>query len=99
MDRSLVKGVYDVTIDRVSAYEMLEQRAAQSSAARSAPGLPGLGDLFGGAAGKSPGRASSRQNPLEAFASSAARSLGTQIGRQLVRGVMGSLFGTGTRRR
>jgi hypothetical protein len=99
MDRSLVKGVYDVTIDRVSAYEMLEQRAAHSSAASSAPGLPGLGDLFGGTAGKSGSRASSRQNPLEAFASSAARSLGTQIGRQLVRGVMGSLFGTGARRR
>ena len=99
MERSLVKGVYDVTIDRVSAYEMLEQRAAQSSAASSTSGLPGLGDLFGGAAGKGSGRASSRQHPLEAFASSAARSLGTQIGRQLVRGVMGSLFGTGTRRR
>ncbi len=99
MDRSLVKGVYDVTIDRVSAYEMLEQRAAHSSAASSAPGLPGLGDLFGGTASKSGSRGSSRQNPLEAFASSAARSLGTQIGRQLVRGVMGSLFGTGARRR
>ncbi len=92
MDRSLVKGVYDVTIDRVSAYEMLERRGNSSAAPSPESALPGLGDLFGGA--KSGGRASNRQNPLEAFASSAARSLGTQIGRQLVRGVMGSLFGT-----
>lgn len=39
-----------------------------------------------------------RKTPVEAFARSAMRSLGTQIDRQIVRGVTGSLFG-GTRRR
>ena len=93
MDGSLVKGVYDVPIDRVSAYEMLEQRASAAGGSPSDSGLPGLADILGGALGKG-GRTGGRQSPLEAFAASAARSLGTQIGRQVVRGVMGSLFGT-----
>jgi uncharacterized protein len=96
MDQSLVKGVYDVTIDRVSAYELLEQRAGEAATAAATPAAAGWGDLFGGGGGTKPkgSGSSSRQSPLEAFASSAARSLGTQIGRQLMRGVMGSLFGT-----
>jgi DNA helicase HerA-like ATPase len=104
MDRSLCKGIYDVAIDRVSAYELLEQRAQEAAAAAAAPpvasGSGGLfSDILSGAMGTG-GGSRSRQNPVEAFATSAARSLGTQIGRQLIRGVMGSLFGgTSTRRR
>jgi len=96
MNQSLVKGVYDVTIDRVSAYELLEQRAGEAATAAATPAAAGWGDLFGGGSGTKPkgSGSSSRQSPLEAFASSTARSLGTQIGRQLMRGVMGSLFGT-----
>jgi hypothetical protein len=102
MARSLVKGVYDVSIDRVSAYELLEQRASEAAAAAETPASSGWGDLLGGlagTAGKVSSRSGSRQNPLEAFASSAARSLGTQIGRQVMRGVLGSLFGTKVGRR
>ncbi len=100
MDQSLVKGVYDISIDRVSAYEVLEQRAADATAAAAAPELPDLSDLLRDTGSSTPkGRSSSRQSPIEAFASSAMRSLGTQIGRQIVRGVMGSLFGGSTRRR
>jgi uncharacterized protein len=104
MDQSLVKGVYEVTIDRVSAYEMLEQRgqeaAAAAEAARQAPEGAGPGGVLGGMLGTGGGGRSNRQSPIAAFAASAARSLGTQIGRQLMRGVMGSLFGgTTTRRR
>jgi len=102
MDQSLVKGVYDAAIDRVSAYEMLEQRAAEAAAAAAAP-VPGEtslgGSVLGGILGTGDGGHRGRQSPLEAFAASAARSLGTQIGRQLVRGIMGSLFGSGTQRR
>jgi DNA helicase HerA-like ATPase len=108
MDQSLVKGVYDLAIDRVSAYEILEQRAEQAAAASAAPAVPDLSDLFGrggDAASSRSGektpsrRASTRQTPLEAFAANAMRSLGTQIGRQLVRGIMGSLQGGSTRSR
>ena len=35
--------------------------------------------------------ARTRQSPLEAFISSAVRSIGSQIGRQLVRSLLGSL--------
>jgi hypothetical protein len=100
MDQSLVKGLYDISIDRVSAYEVLEQRASEATAAAAAPELPDLSDLLRDTGSSTPkGRSSSRQSPIEAFASSAMRSLGTQIGRQIVRGVMGSLFGGSTRRR
>ena len=109
MEQSLVRGVYDVAIDRVSAYELLEQRAAEAAAAAAAPEVPAggggldLGAILGGALGGSSGGTSKggsrRQGPVEAFATSAARSLGTQIGRQLMRGVMGSLFGGSGRRR
>jgi DNA double-strand break repair helicase HerA and related ATPase len=103
MDKSLVKGVYEVSIDRVSAYEMLEQRAKETAAAatQQAPEQSGLGGILGGVLGTGAAGRPGRQSPIEAFAASAARSLGTQIGRQLMRGVMGSLFGgtTTTRRR
>jgi len=108
MDQSLVKGVYDVSIDRVSAYEILEQRAEEAAAASAAPEVPDISDDFGRggdtsqsrSTGKSPGRrASTRQTPVEAFATSAMRSLGSQIGRQLMRGIMGSLTGGSTRGR
>ena len=36
---------------------------------------------------------------LGAFATSAARAVGSSLGRQIIRGVMGSIFGGGGRRR
>jgi DNA helicase HerA-like ATPase len=90
MAGSLVKGIYDQAADRVSAYEILQQRAEQAAAeaATSAPvAEPRARTSSGGG----------RQSPLEAFVSSAARSIGTQIGRSLMRGILGSL--TGGRRR
>ena len=81
MQRSLVQGVYDQPVDRESAYEILQKRAEAMAAAaqtgRESIGRPGRG----------------RQSPLEAFVTSAARSVGSQIGRQLVRGILGSLLG------
>jgi DNA helicase HerA-like ATPase len=105
MGASLVKGVYDQPVDRVSAYEILEQRAQEAAAAAAAPAVPpDLDALFGGGGNrsggaKSSGRKSTRQTPVEAFATSAMRTIGTQIGRQLMRGIMGSLSGGGTRGR
>ncbi len=90
MGDSLVRGIYDEAVDRVSAYEILEQRAQQSAAAAQTAPVPDLDDLM---KKTPPRRGRSRQTPVEAFAASAMRSLGTQIGRQLVRGIMGSLFG------
>ncbi len=92
IEGSLVAGVYEKTLDRESAYETLQLMAEQAAvAAESTPVAPVQQRT------RTPSRGN-RQTAVEAFASSAMRSLGTQIGRQIVRGVMGSLFG-GTRRR
>ena len=86
MRSSLVRGIYDQPVDRRSAYEILQQRAEEAAAAAQA-GAPGSEPLRGQRPG---GR---RQTPMEAFISSAARSIGSQIGRSLVRGILGSLSG------
>jgi DNA helicase HerA-like ATPase len=92
MAGSLVAGVYDQAVDRDSAYETLKLMAEQAAlAAETTPVMPNP------QATRTPARRGG-QTPLEAFAVSAMRSLGTQIGRQLSRGTLGSLFG-GQRRR
>jgi DNA helicase HerA-like ATPase len=84
---SVLYGTYEREVDRESAYEILQQRAEQALAPP-ARGVP-AGDRP--AADRVPARRG--QSPLEAFATSALRSLGTQVGRQIVRGVLGSIFG------
>lgn len=99
MARSPVAGVYDQAIDRESAYEVLKMMAEQAARAAEfarAPGA-GAGRGPGTSAGRGGGRGN-RQTPLEAMATSTMRSLGTQLGREVARGLLGSLFG-GTRRR
>ncbi|MEO1767430.1 helicase HerA-like domain-containing protein [Thiobacter aerophilum] len=91
MQHSLVAGVYEQSVDRESAYEVLKARAEQAAAppAAKAPELGGvLGEVLGG------GR---RQGVVEALAKSAARAIGSQIGREIVRGVLGSLLGRKSR--
>ncbi len=82
---SLVKGIYDQALDRESAYEILQGRAVAASraeeTARESTPAPAAR------------RGSSRQGPLEAFATSALRSIGSQLGRTLIRGLLGSLMG------
>jgi len=80
MADSLVKGVYDEPIDRESAYEILSGRAVEASRKNEVTHEPTR-------------RSSSRQGPLEAFATSTLRAVGSQLGRSLVRGLLGSLLG------
>jgi hypothetical protein len=98
---SVVAGVYENAVDRESAFEILKARAAGQSAGPApnagAPGtvqqpswydrIPGLS--MGGRRG---------DNLVEAMAKSAARTIGSSVGRQIVRGVLGSLLG-GTKKR
>jgi len=85
---SPLAGRYDLAIDRESAYEQLrakaEQVAAAAEATRAAP------------SGRTPSRTGGArrgpQSPGEALLNSAARSIGSKLGRELVRGVLGSLF-------
>jgi DNA helicase HerA-like ATPase len=99
MARSLVAGVYDTAVDRESAYEKLASRvtavaqtetsprAQQEAPAADSPGT-GLGGMLGGLFGKG-GRSDSA---LQAMVKNAARSIGSQVGREIVRGVLGSIF-------
>jgi hypothetical protein len=92
MSRSPVGGRYDQPVDRESAYEVLRQRAervaADAAAAQEAARAPEEA-AAADSGSRSGGR--QRQSPLEAMVTSAARSIGSQIGRQLLRGVLGSL--------
>jgi DNA helicase HerA-like ATPase len=111
-NRSPVGAKYDASVNRESAYEILSRRAEQAAsagptadaegagrpAARSTPAQPAASEkqsswlkdtLFG------TGR---RQGMIEATAKSAMRTVGNQLGRQLLRGILGSLGGSGSRR-
>lgn len=95
ISRSPYRGRYDTTLDRESAYEMLVKRAEQSAAQEEAlereEAAREAAEKEAKAASKTTGR-SRRQSPTEAFVSSAARAIGSQLGRRVIRGVLGSLF-------
>lgn len=99
---SVVAGVYEEVVDRESAYEMLKNRAAKGEAKVSTEGKPApcggsVIDMFGGgSAPKSGGR--TRQTPVEALIMSTVRSIGSRMGREIMRGIFGSMSG-GSRRR
>ncbi len=94
---SPVAGVYEKVLDRESAFEKLKGRAEQATpsiAQSSDAGISGaikdsLGGLF-----KGTGR---KDSLVEAMAKSAVRTVGSSIGRSIVRGIMGSLSRGGRR--
>lgn len=91
MAASPFAGKYDTMIDRESAFENLQSRAAKGEAGGG--GLLGtLGGILGGIFGKGDKK---RMSPAELAAraaiQSAARSAGTQIARQILRGVLGGM--------
>ncbi|MGE5241420.1 MAG: helicase HerA-like C-terminal domain-containing protein [Bacteroidota bacterium] len=92
IDASPLKGQYDKTVDRESAYEILKNRAQAAPAAGAQPAGSGGGLLDSLLGGTGP-RGGHREGAAEAMVKSAARSIGSQIGRQLIRGVLGSLLG------
>ena len=97
MSQSPVRGLYDTAQDRESAYEVLQKRMAEAQAeAEEAKAEDAPPERRAPAA-----RASSRQGMGETFAKSMIRTIGGAIGRELIRGVMGSLTGAsrGGRRR
>ncbi|WP_446743318.1 helicase HerA-like C-terminal domain-containing protein [Silvibacterium acidisoli] len=106
---SLVAGVYEEPVDRESAYEMLkakaavvEPAAAPAPTSGSAPGwMEGLAGTIGTIATAGTGRSGRGDSLIETMAKSTVRTIGTSVGRELVRGVLGSLLGGAvtTRRR
>lgn len=86
ISRSPLKGRYDESIDRESAYEILKKRTEET--ARLAVAEKAQQDARAPAR-----RTSTRQSTAEAMINSAARAVGSQLGRRLVRGLLGSLLG------
>ena len=95
--QSVLYGHYEAEVDRESAYEKLKGRAELSPASttpaseaegeKTASGgwLDSLGGILGGS--------SRRQGIAEAAIKSAARTIGSQLGREIIRGVLGSILG------
>lgn len=81
MKTSLVDGVYDQVVDNESAYEILNQRL-ETSAPKAEEKRPSPAEK----------RSSQRETPTEALAKSAARAIGSQLGRAIIRGILGSIF-------
>ena len=81
---SVLYGRYEKTVDRQSAYEILKSRAE----------LAKEGEAARGAQKRQPPSPEEQAGKiLLDMGKSAARSAGTQIGRQIMRGILGSLFG------
>ena len=102
--RSPVSGKYDTAINRESAFEMLNKRADEKAeavpadaadASKAKPAKPAakpveepqskLSEFLWGT--------KRRQGAVEAAAKSATRTVATGLGRQIVRGVLGGIFG------
>jgi DNA helicase HerA-like ATPase len=92
---SLVAGHYEKAVDRESAYEKLAARAGDKGAAGAEPasGWGGLLEKIGLPGGGGNGKTRTRETPIEAAAKSAARAIGSEVGRRVIRGVLGSIFG------
>ncbi|MCB1759554.1 MAG: DUF853 domain-containing protein [Gammaproteobacteria bacterium] len=93
MGHSLVAGVYDKPVDRHSAYEVLIARAEKMAEEQQAAEVAETQRKTLESAQRRGSGGRRRQTVTESFFKSAARTIGSQIGRQLIRGVMGSLFG------
>mgnify|MGYP003630685370 CR=1 FL=1 len=106
MMQSNVAGVYEKEIDRESAYEKLKVRVADTmpdtaelskknrGAASSEAADSGFGDVLGGIFGGAPASKRGRRSDsmMETMMKSAVRTIGSTAGRELIRGVLGSLM-------
>jgi uncharacterized protein len=104
---SLVAGVYEKVVDRESAYEKLQARATAGAPTGGAsmpigtagpvPAADAGGGLMGGLKdvlfGSTGPRGGHNAGLAEKAAASAVRSIGSAVGRELIRGVLGSLLG------
>ncbi|MGB0847955.1 MAG: helicase HerA-like domain-containing protein [Thiolinea sp.] len=91
MRKSPFAGKYDKMIDRESAYELLKERAEKAVEAASAAERFAHIEAKAAKPRKS-GGGRQRQSVGEALLKSVARSVGSRLGTQIVRGVLGSIF-------
>ncbi|MFM4823955.1 helicase HerA-like domain-containing protein [Aeromonas bivalvium] len=108
---SLLFGQYEQILDRESAFERLQGAPDADQDAPAAPGKGAKGStqaedeggLLGSLSeilfGRTGPRGGQHDGVVQTAAKSVARTLGSEVGRQLVRGVLGSLLGGSKRRR
>jgi DNA helicase HerA-like ATPase len=108
-----VYGHYDAPVDRESAYEKLTNRTAGKTEAAGAPtvsapaggggaasGSPSLSDTLTAVLFGTTGPRGGRHDGLvQSAAKSAARTLGSGVGREILRGALGSILGGSSGRR
>ena len=102
---SLVAGIYEKTVDRESAYELLQARVAstlptqdKAGSSNTAPGTVAEGGGVMGAFnellfGSTGPRGGKRDGLAQTMAKSTARTMGNSLGREILRGVLGSIMG------
>ena len=78
-------------MDRESAYEKLKSRTQEQAAATPQQSSNPVSDILFGKTGPRGGKQS--QGVVEAITKSAARAIGSELGRQVLRGVLGSILG------
>lgn len=96
---SPIAGVYDKQMDRESAFELLKQRKAESvpkiSAEKTQDSPKSENSAHSGGMAEQIGAVifgtSRRQGVAEAMVKSVARTIGSQLGREILRGVLGSM--------
>jgi DNA helicase HerA-like ATPase len=88
ISRSPTRSKYTTAVNRESAHEILAQRALEAieNAEIEAENIAREKNQV------RPSKRNNRQSASESFIKSISRAIGSQIGRQLVRGVLGSLF-------
>ena len=89
LHKSPFRGRYDTVVDRESAYELLKKRAEELQAHQDEE----MRLKAEQKARAKPASSSKRQSIGDAFMKSTARSIGSYVGRQIIRGVLGSIFG------
>ncbi len=93
MQRSPIGSSYEQSIDRESAYELLKKKAEEAARHEEAEQARLAAEKAEQQTARRSRSGSRRQTAAEAMMKSAARSIGSQIGRQIIRGVLGSIFG------
>jgi DNA helicase HerA-like ATPase len=100
IEGSTVFGHYEKAVDRESAYEKLkgrtEEKASPEKEKAGSPATTGpvsnpVSDILFGKTGPRGGKQS--QGLIEVFVKSTARTVGSQVGREIIRGVLGSILG------
>ncbi|HIP68055.1 MAG TPA: DUF853 domain-containing protein [Chromatiales bacterium] len=89
MRKSPLAGRYDKMVDRDSAHEELSRRMDKATRAAEEAEEATRREKE---ERKSRPRRSNRQSVGEAFTKSIARAIGSRVGRQIVRGILGSIF-------